>query len=91
MKMSSKPTQVTQALGVIGGARKEPFVLQADESVRIAGSGLGPALVSIWATFGCRPQSVRIIADNAHCPAKLYPPHANLVSADTPLSASLSL
>lgn len=48
--------QVTWAAGVIGGVRKESFGLWADESVHIAGSGLGLAPVSSWAISGCRPQ-----------------------------------
>jgi len=56
MKMSSEPTQVTWAAGVIGGVGKEPFGLRADERVHIAGSGLGLAPVSSWAIFGHRPQ-----------------------------------
>lgn len=43
MKMSSEPTQVTRAAGVIGGVRKEPFGLWADKRVHVAGSGLGLA------------------------------------------------
>lgn len=87
MKMRSEPTQVTRAAGVIGGVRKEP--LQADECslcrVR-AGACTWLQLGHFWLQT-----SVRIIAGNVHCPAKIKPPHANLVSADTALSASMSL